>query len=219
MNYSNYIIFAYCTFCKEAFRIDGSGESQVSSYHKSRSVKNGEQNTKKKPAIDPNQRVFQPNLDAKISMSEKTSLPPNHAGQVSRAEIYQTLHVAHSNCSFASTQGYSKRFKLMFPNCPIAQSYAQADAKLKCNLQFGIAPYSKEQLIYDVKRSPFTFKFDESTTRFVDEQYDGYIQYLSESEHNVLSRYSGSLFLGHCTSDDLVDHFKQFVMDNELDPN
>ena len=29
----------------------------------------------------------------------------------------------------------------MFPNCPIGQGYAQADAKVKYNLQFGIAPY------------------------------------------------------------------------------
>ena len=72
-------------------------------------------------------------------------LPLNQAEQVCRAEIYQALHVAHSNYSFASTQGDSKRFKLMFPNCPIAQDYSQADAKVKYNLQFGIAPYCTEQ--------------------------------------------------------------------------
>ena len=48
---------------------------------------------------------------------------------------------------------------------------------------------------------------------------DGYVQYLSESEHKVLNRYCGSLFLRHWASDDLVDHFKQFVVDNELDTN
>ena len=110
-------------------------------------------------------------------------------------------------------------------NCLIVQivqlfdGYAQVDAKVKCNLQFSIAPYCKEQLTYDVKRCAFTFKFDESTNRLVDKQYDGYIQYLSESEHKFLNRYCGSLFFGHCTSDDLVDHFKQFVVDSEVDPN
>ena len=76
-------------------------------------------------------------------MSEKTSLPLDHAEQVCRAEIYQALYVAHSNYSFASTQGDSKRFRLMFPNFPIALGYAQADAKIRYNLQFGIAPYCK----------------------------------------------------------------------------
>ena len=46
---------AYYTICKKAFRIDGSGKSQVSSHHKSHSIKDDGQNTKKKPAIDPNQ--------------------------------------------------------------------------------------------------------------------------------------------------------------------
>ena len=153
-------------------------------------------------------------------MSEKTSLPLNHTEQFFRAEVYQALHVAHSNYSLASTQGDSKRFKLMFPNCPIAQGYAQADAKVEYNLQFGIAPsYCNKQLIYDVKRHSFTFKFDESTNRPIDKQYNEYVQYWSESEHKALNKYCCSLFLGHCTSDDLVDHFKQFVVDNELDTN
>ena len=85
---------AYCTFCKKAFRIDESGKSQVSSHHKYHSIKDGGQNTKKKLAIDPNQQVFQPTLDGKISMSVKTSLPLNHAEQVCRAEIYQAFHIA-----------------------------------------------------------------------------------------------------------------------------
>ena len=38
-------------------------------------------------------------------------------------------------------------FKLMFPNCPTAQSYAPTDAKVKYNVPVGIAPYCKEQLM------------------------------------------------------------------------
>ena len=140
------------------------------SSHKSHSIKDGSQNKKKKPAIDPTQRVFQQTLDGKISMGEKTYLPLNQGEQVCRADIYQALHVAHSNYFFASTQGDSKRFKLMFPNCPIAQDYSQADAKVKYNLQFGNAPYCKEQLIYDIKRCSFPFKFDETTNRIVEKQ-------------------------------------------------
>ena len=88
---------AYCTICKKAFRIDGSVKSQVSSHHKSHSIKDGGQNTKKKPAIDSSQWVFQPTLDGKISMSEKTSLPLNHSEQFFRTEIYEALHVVVDN--------------------------------------------------------------------------------------------------------------------------
>ena len=73
------------------------------------------------------------------------------------------------------------------------------------------APYCKEQLIYDVKRCPFTFKFDESTNRLVDNLYDGYVQYWSESEHKVLNRYSDPHFLRHCTRDDLFDQSAQAI--------
>ena len=192
----------------KSFRIDGSGKSEVSSHHKSHSIKDGGQNTKKKPAIDPNQRIFHLSLDRKIGMSEKTFLPLKHAELVSRTDIYHVLHVAYSNYSFASTEGESKRFKFMIPHCPIAQGYAQGDAKVKYNLQFGIFPDCKEQLTYDDKRRPFIFKFHESTNELIDKQYDGYVQYWSESGHKFPYRYCGSLFLGHCTSDDLVNHFK-----------
>ena len=90
----------------------------------------------------------------------------------------------------------------------MVHGYAQEDAKIKYNLQFGIAPSCKEQLIDDVKRMPFYLQ-----VRW-EHQYDGYVWYWLESGHKVLNRYYGSLFLEHCTSDDLVDHFKQFVVDN-----
>ena len=68
-------------------------------------------------------------------------------------------------------------------------------------------------------RNNLIMKFDESTNKLGNRQYDRYVQYWSESDYIFLNRYCDSLFLGHCNSDDLVDHFKQFVVDNELDPN
>ena len=62
------------------------------------------------------------------------------------------MHVAHANYSFASTQEESERLKHMFPNCPMTQGYAQADAKVQYDLQFRITLYSKEQLKYMMLR-------------------------------------------------------------------
>ena len=73
----------------------------MSSHHKSHSIEDGGINTKKKPAIDLNQSVFQPTLDEKVSICKMTFLPLNHAEQVCRAELYQALHVVYSNYSFA----------------------------------------------------------------------------------------------------------------------
>ena len=147
----------------------------MSSYHQSHSINDSAKNREKKPAIDPSQQVFQSTLDGKIRMSEKSSLPLNHVEQDCRVDIFQALHdifqalhVAHSFYPFDSTRVSSKRFRLMFPNYPIALVYALADAKIRYNPQFGIVPHCKEQHIYDVKRCPFTFNFDESTNRLVD---------------------------------------------------
>ena len=39
------------------------------------------------------------------------------------------------------------------------------------------------------------------------------------SQRNYAKLYFGSLFVGHCTSDDVVDHFFEFVRDLRLDLN
>ena len=43
-----------------------------------------------------------------------------------------------------------------------------------------------------------------------------YIQYWSRRYEQVSTSYCGSLFVGHCSSDDLVEHFSQFKKDIQL---
>lgn len=208
---------AKCKICVKTFKIDGSGRSQVASHQKCHSVQDGGTNTKKKPA-DPKQTTFKIS-NAGVVSTAATTTPLTERELVCKAEIYRALQVAHYNYSFNSTATDNQLFKLMFPNDPIAKLYTQADSKVKYNLQFGIAPYCKEALLFDIKRTPFTFKFDETTNQNVDKQYDGYLQYWSRAEGKIVNRYVGSLFLGHCTSDDLVEHFNHFMDENQLDPN
>ena len=137
--------------------------------------------------------------------------------QILNAEILQCLHSAECNYSFASGKSDGKRFRLMFPDSEIAKKYEQGDTKIKYNIQFGIAPYLKEKLIYDVKNKPFTFKFDETTTRQVKKQYDGYLRYVSPTFKQVTNLYCGSLFVGHCGSEQLLEHFQHFVKNLSLD--
>ena len=49
----------------------------------------------------------------------------------------------------------------MFPDSKIAQSYRQGKAKVRCKIQYGIAPHAKQMLIYDVNNTPFTFNLTE----------------------------------------------------------
>ena len=58
----------------------------------------------------------------------------------------------------------------MFPDSKIARKYKQSETKVKYSVRFGIAKQ-------DFSKTPFTFKFDETTTSQIKKQYDGYIQY------------------------------------------
>ena len=52
----------------------------------------------------------------------------------------------------------------MFPDSEIAKNYRQGEAKVRYNIQFGIAPYIKDLLVKDFSDCSFSFKFDETTT-------------------------------------------------------
>lgn len=67
-----------------------------------------------------------------------------------------------------------------------------------------------EEFLMDFKGTPFSYKFDETTTSQVKKQYDGYVQYESKRFGDIVTRYCGSLFLGHCKAVDLKDHFFHF---------
>ena len=47
-------------------------------------------------------------------------------------------------------------------------------------------------------------------------QYDGYVSCFSKKLRKIVI-YCGTLFVGHCKADDLVDHFFEFVRDLGLD--
>ena len=47
----------------------------------------------------------------------------------------------------------------------------------------------------------------------IDKQYDGYLRYWSPSAGQIVNVYCGSLFVGHCTHSQLVDHFREFQDD------
>ena len=132
--------------------------------------------------------------------------------QVTQAEVLQALHVVAANQSFASTDGDSSRFSRMFPDSKIAQH----SDKTRYVIVYGVAPYVKDMLIADLKDTFFCYKFDETTTSQVKKQYDGYVTYFSEESQQIVTSYCGSLFVGHCNSQSLVDHFYEFLNSMKL---
>ena len=125
----------------------------------------------------------------------------------------QTLQYVECNYSFASAEKDSQRCKAMSPDSEIAKNYIQGGTKVSYNIQFGIAPYIKDLLVKDFSDCPFSFKFDETTTSKVQKQYKAYVQYWSKNYDCIVNSYCGSLFVGHCTNEDLIEHFEHFGED------
>ena len=63
----------------------------------------------------------------------------------------------------------------MFPRCPMVHGYAQEDAKINTIFNLAQLHTAKNNLQMMSRECPFTFKFDESTNRLDDKQYDGYV--------------------------------------------
>ena len=137
---------------------------------------------------------------------------------VLKIEIIQALKIVDGNFSFASANGDGDRFRTTFPDSAIAKSYKQGEAKVKYCLQYGIAPHLKDPIVKDLANSPFTFKFDETTTSQVKKQYVAHVQFWSEKENPAIIVYCGSLFFGHYTAEDLVSHFNEFGIRMKWNP-
>ena len=129
------------------------------------------------------------------------------------AEILQALNMVDENHSFSSENGDSDRFKKLLPDSQIAAKYSQGETKPKYVVQFGLAPFVEDELITDVQKTPYSLKFVETTNSQTKKQYDGYISFFSRKLQKILTLFCGSLFIGHCTADDLVDHFLEFFRD------
>jgi hypothetical protein len=133
-----------------------------------------------------------------------------------RAEVYETLHKVEYNASFHSAQDDAKRFQLMFPGNNVAEQYACGATKATYLLTHGVSPYLKMRMIEDCANVPFTIKFDETTTSQVKKQFDMYICYWSPRHDEVVNKFVGSKFVGHCTAEDVHTHTMELMNEMKL---
>ena len=150
----------------------------------------------------------------------KASVEPavrNFSDNVLQAEVLQAFNTVDKNHSFQSADGDNVRLARMFPDSDIAKNYKQCQTKMKYMIQYGIAPHIKEVLMADMEHEQYCFHFDETTTCQVKKQYDGYITYFSKKSKWVECAYVGSLFVGHCPAEVLLEHFYHFIEDLDLD--
>ena len=67
----------------------------------------------------------------------------------------------------------------MFSDSEIAKSYQMHSSKIHYVIVLGLEPYFKEKLFDDAKDKLFSFHFDETSTKQIRKQYDGYYQPIS----------------------------------------
>ena len=153
-----------------------------------------------------------------LSKSSDTALALEE--EIVKVEIIQALKTVASNYSFSSADRDNKRFQFMFPDSKIAQSYKQSSTKIKYVIQYGMAPYVVELLLKGFENKSFTFIFDETTTSQIRKQLDGYVRFWSSDSNQISTRYCGSIFLGYCDANHMLEHFKHikgyFKWDNNM---
>lgn len=129
------------------------------------------------------------------------------------------MKCAKSNFSFNSNEDNVTLFQNMFPDSVIAASYKMSYTKCKYIIQYGICEWVLEELVRDMKEKPYSFLFDETTIVQIKKQYDGYVQYESSSHSDIVTRYCGSTFHGHCDAKDLKANFFEFKKKLSLNVN
>ena len=203
----NCIHSARCTLYSESFSIRNGGISDENQHSKTAIHVKNEKQTR-------SQRTLKTSASSLTGCSKPTT-----RDQIVNAEILQALNIVNKNHPFSSANGDSDRFKKMFPDSQIGVKYSQEEIKSKYVFQFGLAVFVKDELSTDVQKTLYPFKFDKTTTSQMKKQYDGCFSFFSKKLRKILTSYCGPLFVGHCTTDDLVDHFFEFVSDLGLDLN
>lgn len=162
------------------------------------------------------QQTFVVNTEnATIQLPNTLVLTPGN--KVLKAEILQALKYVNYNYSFSSATEDTAILKEQFPDSEIVKSYQMSETKLKYLIQYGISPYVREENIVDLRNSPYCFKFDETISSQVKKQYDGYAQFWSTKENSVV--YCGSVFTGHCTSEQLLEYYFKLMDQMQLTPH
>lgn len=221
---------AFCKLCSKKFNIASMGKSALKSHmsgntHQKRLKE--QKNAQGKISSFVTAEVAQQSLNesASAACSSSTATPTISLHQLSTlnkkvtdAELLWALNCVNSHASAHSNVGMNALFKTMFSDSEIASHYSLSETKFRYLTTFGLGPHFAKQLLYEVKKSPaHTIMFDESlNTQLQSKQLDAHVRYWSEERSCVESRYFTSIFMGHGTANDLIEHYGEVTKD--LDP-
>lgn len=219
---------AYCKLCRKKFNIASMGKAALKSHMNGVSHKKYLETTpqikirsflvKDTPGVEDNQVEKTEEI---VSGSSATNLGCSLHNlstlnkQATDAELLWVLHCVSTNSSAHSNVGMNDLFKAMFCDSKIASTYSLSETKYRYLTTFGLGPYFFKQLLDEVKISPaHSILFDESLNQQLQsKQLDVHVRYWSEDSSCVESRYYNSVFIGHGTANDLIEHYTAVTKD------
>ena len=138
---------------------------------------------------------------------------------VTEAEILWAIWTCLTHSSLRSCDGISKLFSRMFSDSNIAKSFSLARTKCGYFINFGVAPYLKDQLLSIIDTSTFFVVFyDESMNRiFQEELMDIGLRYFNDDMGLVETKYFDSAFLKRPNSENLHEKLLQSLSDLMLE--
>lgn len=223
---------AYCKICRKIFNIASMGKSALKSHrdgqtHQKRLKEHD--NVRQAKIISllgaraSTDKVSQENVNGCSHASNSSPSIPNNSlyhlstlsKKVTDAELLWTLHCVNTHASAHSNVGMNTLFNTMFSDSEIASTYALSATKYRYLTTFGLGPHFSKLLANDVKKSPaHSIMFDETlNAQLQSKQLDVHIRYWSEDLSRVESRYYNSIFIGHSTANDLVEHYAEVTKD------
>ena len=138
---------------------------------------------------------------------------------VTEAEILWAIRTCLTHSSLRSCDGILKLFSRMFSDGNIAKSFSLARTKCGYFINFGVAPYLKDQLLSIVDTSTFfVVSYDESMNSiFQKEQMDIGLRYFNDDTGLVETKYFDSAFLKRPNSENLHEKLPQSLSDLKLE--
>lgn len=137
---------------------------------------------------------------------------------VKRTEIIWCLFAVSSHLSISSAGKAVQIFPKMFADSKIASAMMLGRTKISYMIVYGLATYFHEKLKQRINHCDyFVVCFDESLNKCSQkQQMDIAIRFWCTDKNEVVTHYYSSAFLGHSTSQDLVQAFKKELKELNL---
>ena len=129
------------------------------------------------------------------------------------AEIRWAFKTVMSRNSYNSSGNLKSLFKVMFPDSEICKHISLSSSKMSHLIYHGLVPHFRQELLSCLEKYDFlVVSFDEAFNEVSKKgQMDLVSRYCDKNTNRVAVRYLNSVFMGHATSEDILESFKSAV--------